>query len=35
MGGRIVCGGGHWLGAGHLSNFPPNRMGAYSRRALI
>ena len=28
-------GGGRLFEAGRLLNFPPNRMGAYSRRELI
>ena len=33
--GRVVGGGGRLFEAGRLLNFPPNRMGAYSRRELI
>ena len=32
--GRVVGGGGRLFKAGHLLNFPPNRMGTYSRWVL-
>ena len=35
VGGSFVGGGGHSFEAGRLSNFPPNRIGVYSRWVLI